>query len=171
MAKINTTDYQPITAWNGTQDLLIVEQPDGTKVATPEQVKQYVEAGDFEATGEIKDGHGNILKTAVQQISGITDLVAFKDITVSDPSSSLTEAQMVKAIIRDAISNMNVSQNYVIANISYSNAYRGQILFSRVAMGVSYGCGIYTSYYADCNVYRFALRNGAVSVVKLADAT
>lgn len=62
MAKINTTNYQPVTAWNGTQDLLIVEQPDGTKVATPEQVKQYVEAGDFEATGEIIDGHGNILK-------------------------------------------------------------------------------------------------------------
>lgn len=61
MAKINTTNYQPVTSWNGTQDLLIVEQPDGTKVATPEQVKQYVEAGDFEATGEIKDGHGNIL--------------------------------------------------------------------------------------------------------------
>lgn len=61
MAKINTTNYQPVTAWNGTQDLFIVEQPDGTKVATPEQVKQYVEAGDFEATGEVIDGHGNIL--------------------------------------------------------------------------------------------------------------
>lgn len=42
MAKINTTNYQPVTAWNGTQDLFVVEQPDGTKVATPEQVKQYV---------------------------------------------------------------------------------------------------------------------------------
>lgn len=44
MAKINTMNYQPVTAWNGTQDLLIVEQPDGTKVATPEQVKQYMNA-------------------------------------------------------------------------------------------------------------------------------
>lgn len=61
MAKINTTNYQPVMAWNGTQDLLVVEQPDGTKVATPEQVKQFMEAGDFEATGEIIDGHGNIL--------------------------------------------------------------------------------------------------------------
>jgi hypothetical protein len=109
--------------------------------------------------------------TAREQISGITNLVAFKDITVSDPSSSLTEAQKVKAIIEGAIPSMNVSQNFVIANILYSNAYRGQILFSRVASGISYGCGIYTSYYTDCNVYRFALRNGAVSVVKLADAT
>lgn len=69
MAKINTTNYQPVTAWNGTQDLLIVEQPDGTKVATPEQVKQYVEAGDFEATGEVKDGHGNILKNVAERIA------------------------------------------------------------------------------------------------------
>lgn len=61
MAKINTSNYQPVTSWNGTQDLLIVEQPDGTKVATPEQVKQYVESGNFTATGEITDGHGNIL--------------------------------------------------------------------------------------------------------------
>lgn len=44
MAKINTTNYQPVTSWNGTQDLLIVEQPDGTKVATPEQVKQFMDA-------------------------------------------------------------------------------------------------------------------------------
>lgn len=74
MAKINTTNYQPVTAWNGTQDLLIVEQPDGTKVATPEQVKQYVEAGDFEATGEIKDGNGNILSEEAEQISRLTTL-------------------------------------------------------------------------------------------------
>lgn len=72
MAKINTTNYQPVTAWNGTQDLLIVEQPDGTKVATPEQVKQYVEAGDFEATGEIKDGNGNVLSGVVEEIGDLT---------------------------------------------------------------------------------------------------
>lgn len=74
MAKINTTNYQPVTAWNGTQDLFVVEQPDGTKVATPEQVKQYVEAGDFEATGEIIDGHGNILSGVAEQISRLTTL-------------------------------------------------------------------------------------------------
>lgn len=44
MAKINTTNYQPVTAWNGTQDLFIVEQPDGTKVATPEQIRQCMNA-------------------------------------------------------------------------------------------------------------------------------
>ena len=42
MAKINTLNYQTVAAWNGSQDLFVVEQTDGTKVATPEQVKQYV---------------------------------------------------------------------------------------------------------------------------------
>ena len=72
MAKINTTNYQPVTSWNGTQDLFVVEQPDGTKVATPEQVKQYVEAGDFEATGEVGDGHGNVLSDVADEIGDLT---------------------------------------------------------------------------------------------------
>lgn len=42
MAKINTLNYQTVASWNGSQDLFVVEQPDGTKVATPEQIKQYV---------------------------------------------------------------------------------------------------------------------------------
>ena len=62
MAKINTLNYQTVASWNGSQDLFVVEQPDGTKVATPAMVKQFIQAGDFEATGEVKDGHGNILK-------------------------------------------------------------------------------------------------------------
>lgn len=42
MPRISTDNYDTVTSWNGSQDLFIVEQPDGTKVATPEQVKQYV---------------------------------------------------------------------------------------------------------------------------------
>ena len=73
MAKINTLNYQTVASWNGSQDLFVVEQPDGTKVATPAMVKQFIEAGDFEATGEIKDGHGNILKDMAKS-SEIGDL-------------------------------------------------------------------------------------------------
>lgn len=62
MPRISTDNYDTVASWNGAQDLFIVEQPDGTKVATPAMVKQFIEAGDFEATGEVKDGHGNILK-------------------------------------------------------------------------------------------------------------
>ena len=62
MPRISTDNYDTVASWNGSQDLFVVEQPDGTKVATPAMVKQFMEAGDFEATGEVKDGHGNILK-------------------------------------------------------------------------------------------------------------
>ena len=62
MPRISTDNYDTVAAWNGSQDLFVVEQPDGTKVATPAMVKHFIEAGDFEATGEIIDGHGNILK-------------------------------------------------------------------------------------------------------------
>ena len=62
MPRISTDNYDTVASWNGSQDLFVVEQPDGTKVATPAMVKQFIEAGDFVATGEVKDGHGNILK-------------------------------------------------------------------------------------------------------------
>ena len=74
MAKINTLNYQTVASWNGSQDLFVVEQPDGTKVATPAMVKQFIEAGDFEATGEVKDGHGNILKDMAKS-ADIADLL------------------------------------------------------------------------------------------------
>ena len=61
MPKISVDNYDTVASWNGSQDLFVVEQPDGTKVATPNMVKQFIEAGDFEATGEVGDGHGNIL--------------------------------------------------------------------------------------------------------------
>ena len=62
MPRISTDNYDTVASWNGSQDLFVVEQPDGTKVATPAMVKQFMEAGNFAATGEIEDGHGNILK-------------------------------------------------------------------------------------------------------------
>jgi hypothetical protein len=42
MPRINTDNYDTVASWNGSQDLFIVEQPDGTKVATPAMVKQYI---------------------------------------------------------------------------------------------------------------------------------
>lgn len=78
MAKINTLNYQTVASWNGSQDLFIVEQLDGTKVATPAMVKQFIEAGDFVATGEVKDGHGNILNDLAGQVSQLIDGIATK---------------------------------------------------------------------------------------------
>jgi len=68
MPRISTDNYDTVASWNGSQDLFVVEQPDGTKVATPAMVKQFIEAGDFEATGEIKDGHGNVLADMAKKI-------------------------------------------------------------------------------------------------------
>lgn len=72
MAKINTLNYQTVASWNGSQDLFVVEQPDGTKVATPALLKQFMEAGDFTATGEIEDGHGNKLSGVVDEIGDLS---------------------------------------------------------------------------------------------------
>lgn len=75
MPRISIDNYDTVASWNGSQDLFVVEQPDGTKVATPAMVKQFMEAGDFEATGEIKDGHGNILKDMAKSadVKGIAE--------------------------------------------------------------------------------------------------
>lgn len=42
MPRISIENYDTVASWNGSQDLFIVEQTDGTKVATPAQVKEYV---------------------------------------------------------------------------------------------------------------------------------
>ena len=72
MPRISTDNYDTVASWNGSQDLFVVEQPDGTKVATPAMVKQFIEAGDFEATGEVKDGHGNKLADVVAEIGDLS---------------------------------------------------------------------------------------------------
>ena len=78
MPRISIDNYDTVASWNGAQDLFIVEQPDGTKVATPAMVKQFIEAGDFEATGEVKDGHGNILDNLADQVSQLIDEIDTK---------------------------------------------------------------------------------------------
>ena len=78
MPRISIDNYDTVASWNGNQDLFIVEQPDGTKVATPAMVKQFIEAGDFEATGEVKDGHGNILNNIANQILQLDDEIDVK---------------------------------------------------------------------------------------------
>lgn len=90
MPKVNTFNYDTIASWNGSEDLFVVEQPDGTKVATPAMVKQFIEAGDFVATGDVKDGHGNILKDMAKSAdvnTALANLIKFKDIAVNSAST------------------------------------------------------------------------------------
>lgn len=66
-----------IESMNGSQDALVIEQTDGgedkSRKVSPAQIKQFMEAGDFEATGEVKDGHGNTLKD-IEEKSGVITL-------------------------------------------------------------------------------------------------
>lgn len=89
MPRISTDNYDTVASWNGSQDLFVVEQPDGTKVATPAMVKQFIEAGNFTATGEITDGHGNILKDMAKSAdvnTALDNLIKIMDITVNSAS-------------------------------------------------------------------------------------
>lgn len=44
MPRISVDNYDTVATWNGDSDLFIVEQPDGTKVATPNMVRQFMES-------------------------------------------------------------------------------------------------------------------------------
>lgn len=97
MAKINTLNYQIVASWNGSQDLFIVEQPDDTKVATPAMVKQFIEAGDFEATGEVKDGHGNKLADMAKSVDVSTALAGKQDTLTFDDAPTASSNNPVKS--------------------------------------------------------------------------
>ena len=70
-------EYPSITSFDGTNDALAIEQTDGasnrTRKVTPAQLKQYMEAGDFAATGEVKDGHGNVLGDVASALGDLAD--------------------------------------------------------------------------------------------------
>ena len=97
MPKVNTFNYDTIASWNGSQDLFVVEQPDGTKVATPAMVKQFIEAGDFEATGEVKDGHGNILKDMAKSADVNTALAGKQNTLTFDNAPTASSNNPVKS--------------------------------------------------------------------------
>ena len=104
MAKINTLNYQTVASWNGSQDLFVVEQPDGTKVATPAMVKQFMEAGDFVATGEVKDGHGNILADMAKSadvntaLAGKQDTLTFDNVPTENSSNPVKSGGVYSSI-------------------------------------------------------------------------
>lgn len=97
MPRISTDNYDTVASWNGSQDLFVVEQPDGTKVATPAMVKQFIEAGDFEATGEVKDGHGNILKDMAKSADVATALAGKQNTLTFDDTPTENSTNPVKS--------------------------------------------------------------------------
>ena len=73
-----------IESMNGSQDALVIEQTDGSedksRKVSPAQIKQYVQTGDFEATGEVKDGHGNKLADMAKadEVKGLAEAGDFE---------------------------------------------------------------------------------------------
>ena len=127
MAKINTLNYQTVAAWNGSQDLFVVEQPDGTKVATPAMVKQFIEAGDFEATGEIKDGHGNKLADMAKadEVKGLAEAGDFEATgEVIDGHGNMLKDMAKSADVDNAVSyragDVITNENIIAAAMGYN---------------------------------------------------
>lgn len=125
MPRISIDNYDTVASWNGSQDLFVVEQPDGTKVATPAMVKQFIEAGDFEATGEVKDGHGNILKDMAKSAdvdaeigdlseTGITgDSVAEQLAGLNDAVGQRVKCGVVETPDQNIAANTHMNINYI----------------------------------------------------------
>ena len=124
MPRISTDNYDTVASWNGSQDLFVVEQPDGTKVATPAMVKQFIEAGDFEATGEVKDGHGNILKDMAKSadvataLAGKQDTLTFDNAPTQNSNNPVKSGGVYSAIA--ALENIKVAE--VSATMTVSTA-------------------------------------------------
>ena len=124
MPRISTDNYDTVASWNGSQDLFVVEQPDGTKVATPAMVKQFMEAGDFEATGEVKDGHGNILKDMAKSADVATALAGKQNTLTFDNAPTQNSNNPVKSGgVYSAIASLeNIKVAEVSATMTVSTA-------------------------------------------------
>lgn len=185
MAKINTLNYQTVASWNGSQDLFVVEQPDGTKVATPAMVKQFIEAGDFVATGEVGDGHGNILADMAKSADVNTALADKQDTLTFDnaPTASSTNPVTsggVKTYVDDLIKTQYLETNIstlsgnssttIAISFDAPDGYKAigvsEVLTSSTAVAVT---GFYTernsSLKVKCsNLYSAAVSNVTVGV-------
>ena len=129
MPRISTDNYDTVASWNGSQDLFVVEQSDGTKVATPAMVKQFIEAGDFEATGEVKDGHGNKLSDMAKSADVATALAGKQNTLTFDnaptaSSNNPVKSGGIKTYVDNAVSykagDVIASENIIVAAMGYN---------------------------------------------------
>jgi hypothetical protein len=149
MPRISTDNYDTVASWNGSQDLFVVEQPDGTKVATPAMVKQFMEAGDFTATGEVEDGHGNVLSGVVNKINEKCDVISLGTIS----ATSITEA------LGKAWDRLTVYQRPVLVMFGWS----GQIMAMMYKYPDSqYGMAIAMKYIST-DIYTMSVVGGTKS--------
>lgn len=143
MAKINTLNYQTVSVWDGSTDLFVVEQADGTKVATPEQIKQYVLGEIDEVPTENSENpvkSGGIFSTmAVPKYNSTTETEYFEggaafdgniDSTPTAGSNNAVASGGVKTYVDNAVGSSKSTTN----NITISKAGKVRILnFNRAA--------------------------------------
>ena len=138
MPKISTDNYDTVAAWNGSQDLFVVGQPDGTKVATPAMVKQFIEAGDFEATGEVKDGHGNILKDMAKSADVDAKIGDLSQTGLTGDSAADQLADIAANLIkRSAGSSITVTMP-VVWGYFYPDQYTAKVPIPTIAPNTNY---------------------------------
>lgn len=125
MPRISTDNYDTVASWNGSQDLFIVEQPDGTKVATPAMVKQFIEAGDFVATGEVGDGHGNILADMAKSadvntaLEGKQDTLTFDNVPTENSDNPVKSGGIFSTIANKVKFLPVVDRNYTCSSANF----------------------------------------------------
>ena len=151
MPRISTDNYDTVASWNGSQDLFVVEQPDGTKVATPAMVKQFIEAGDFVATGEVKDGHGNILADMAKS-DEIGDL-SQTGLTGDSVAAQLTALKDIKCSVTTYnwnLGNVTADTVYTLSNFKSTVGLSGKSIiavgFNFIAGSSDYDYGAETNY-------------------------
>lgn len=111
MPKINADNYEQVSSWHGSQDLFVVQQPDGTKVATAEQVKQFVNFGDA-ITGILAAGQTSITLDS-DRITSDSWLDPYTSIYGVNPTSVLATAGHVTLSFRAQASDMVVGVRIV----------------------------------------------------------
>ena len=160
MPRISTDNYDTVASWNGSQDLFVVEQPDGTKVATPAQVKQYV-LGDMDdvptqnSNNPVKSG-GIFSTMAVPKYDSANRREYYEggaafsgniDSTPTAGSNNAVASGGTKTYVDNAVATKhNTDTVEFVGNVTMAANYLGTITAS--SLGIS-----------DCTKYNWDIRS------------
>lgn len=156
-----------IESMDGSQDALVIEQTDGSedksRKVSPAQIKQYVQTGDFTATGEITDGHGNVLADMAKadEVKGIAEAGDFEATgEVKDGHGNVLSGVVDEigdlsqtGLTGDSVAEqLTIAKNQIAARtecfISSSNGAAQSIKIGAIAENriFLFACGFHTNY-------------------------
>ena len=130
MAKINTLNYQPLSVWDGDDDLFIVQQVDNTKVATPNQIRDYVLAGGAVLINKLFAECSTARNVAAKTVTlpgfelktGTRITVRFTDTGASNPSSGNITLNVNGTGAKEIVdSHTNMTKLTYDVNMFYNN--------------------------------------------------